>query len=199
MQVYSPLIYDFDERIKESALKSFGSVLDLGCGSRKFPNSVGVDKIENGEADIIWDLNKYPWPLQDNSFDLIVLHHFLEHADDVVKTMEEIYRVGKPGARVLIQVPFFRNLDALTDITHKHFFTLHSIDYFIEGSKVFNYHYSKAKFELAGKWLGWPGRSRNFIRGLAKWFINKISRFYEKYLSVVYPVKNIAWELIIKK
>ena len=196
---YAPLIYDFDKKISESALKNFKDILDLGCGFRKFSGSVGVDKIESEEVDIVWDLDRYPWPLDNGSFDLIILQHSLEHIDDIVKAMEEIYRVGRPGARVMIQVPFFRNLDAFIDVTHKHFFTFHSMDYFIEGTKVFNFNYSKAEFELAGAWLGWPGRSRNLIRGILKRIINRMPRFYERYLSIVYPVKNIAWELVVKK
>lgn len=177
----------------------FKKILDIGCGGRKFPGAVGIDRVKGAGVDIVWDLDSYPWPLQDNSFDLIILQHSLEHLEDIVKAMEEIYRIGKNGGRVLIQVPFFRNLDAIKDITHKHFFTLDSIDYFIDGTKSFDYHYSKSKFEIAGSWLGWPGRSKNFLRGIFKFLINKMPGFYEQYLSFIYPVKNIAWELIIKK
>lgn len=196
---YTPLIYHFDKKISESALKKFKDILDIGCGSRKFSNAIGIDKIAGENVDIVWDIDQYPWPIENDSFDLIVLQYSLEHIDNIVKAMEEIYRISRNGAVVLIQVPFFRNLDAITDPTHKHFFAVHSMDYFIEGARVFNYHYSKAKFELAGKWLGWPGKSRNLVRGILKRFINKMPNFYERYLSIIYPVKNIAWELKAKK
>lgn len=196
---YSPIIYHYNKNISDKAINEFKQILDIGCGYRKFPNAIGIDKIENGNVNIKWDLNDYPWPLKDNSFDLIIAQHSLEHLNDVVKTMEEIYRIGKNGARVLIQVPFFRNLDAISDITHKHLFSTKSMDYFLENTKVFNYHYSMARFEQVGMWLGWPSESKNLLRGFLKSFINKFPNFYEKYLSIIYPVKNIAWELIVKK
>ncbi|KIX22919.1 methyltransferase [Flavobacterium sp. 316] len=41
-----------------------------------------------------------------NSFDLIVCYHILEHIIDDEKAMTELYRVLKPNGTVLIQTPF---------------------------------------------------------------------------------------------
>ncbi len=42
----------------------------------------------------------------DNSFDLVIGNHIMEHIPNDVKAMAEIYRVLKPGSRALLQVPY---------------------------------------------------------------------------------------------
>nr|WP_315034576.1 methyltransferase domain-containing protein [uncultured Chryseobacterium sp.] len=43
---------------------------------------------------------------EDNTFDLIVCYHILEHIIDDVTAMKELYRVLKSGGQILIQTPF---------------------------------------------------------------------------------------------
>jgi SAM-dependent methyltransferase len=45
-------------------------------------------------------------PFEDASFDLVVANHILEHIPEDIKAMKEIYRVLKPGATAILQVPF---------------------------------------------------------------------------------------------
>lgn len=49
--------------------------------------------------------------LPDNSFDVVICCHVIEHVDDDVKAMSEIYRVLKPGAFAVLQVPLALNLE----------------------------------------------------------------------------------------
>ena len=42
----------------------------------------------------------------DNSFDLVIGNHIMEHIPNDVKAMAEIYRVLKPGGRAILQVPY---------------------------------------------------------------------------------------------
>ncbi|MEO7523106.1 MAG: methyltransferase domain-containing protein [Ferruginibacter sp.] len=46
----------------------------------------------------------------DNSFDLVVANHILEHIPDDSKAMQEILRVMKPGAMAILQVPYSETL-----------------------------------------------------------------------------------------
>jgi SAM-dependent methyltransferase len=44
-------------------------------------------------------------PFQDNSYDIILCNHVLEHIPDDTKAMQELYRVMKPGAMGIFQIP----------------------------------------------------------------------------------------------
>jgi SAM-dependent methyltransferase len=50
------------------------------------------------------DLTKLQWP--EDSFDLIICNHVLEHIPDDRKAMAELYRVLRPGGLGILQVPF---------------------------------------------------------------------------------------------
>ena len=68
-------------------------VLDLGCGNTKRPGAIGVDFNDRSAADVIHNLNRFPYPFNDSSFDEIYLDNTLEHLDDVTRVMEEVYRL----------------------------------------------------------------------------------------------------------
>ncbi|TMQ56214.1 MAG: class I SAM-dependent methyltransferase [Candidatus Eisenbacteria bacterium] len=91
-------------------------VLNLGCGRRKddFPEAraasgiVGVDISPRSQADILHDLNRFPYPLDSDSFDLVIMQDVIEHLDDVLGVMGEVYRVARPGAIIRIRTPHSR-------------------------------------------------------------------------------------------
>src|SRR5450830_1681769 len=175
------------------------AVLDLGCGLRKRPGAIGIDVNPRSQADVVHDLNRFPYPFPRNYFDEIYCDNVIEHLDDVVKVMEELHRIAKPSAIVTIIAPFFPHRYANTDPTHKHFFGLHSFDYFVEGTSNADFLYSNARYELV---------SVEFEKGLkqAHWFDRIITSFtnarkelYENRLSNIFPVRNLTFELRVKK
>jgi SAM-dependent methyltransferase len=169
--------------------------LDVGCGGRKLPGAVGMDRLTLPGVDIVHDFETIPWPIKDSSFDLVFLNHSLEHADDVVAIMQEIHRVLVKGGHVVIQVPYFRSVDAYGDPTHKHFFTSDTLDYFIEGSALFKYAYSNRRFVKKGFWYGWPHPSRNPLKRLIKSLVTARPTWYDQYLSLLFPTECLTWEL----
>lgn len=44
-------------------------------------------------------------PFEDNSFDIILCNHVLEHIPDDTKAMQELFRVLKPGGMGIFQIP----------------------------------------------------------------------------------------------
>jgi SAM-dependent methyltransferase len=175
-------------------------VLHLGCGSQKIPDAVGVDVLQLSGVDVVHDLEKFPWPFAENSFDVIVAHAAFEHLGPTVAVMEEIHRVGAKDARVIICVPYFRSVDAFADPTHKHFFTASSLDYFTdEKNSLASYGYSKKRFRKIGFYYGWPQPSRNPLSRVVKRFITRHPHFYDQYLSVLMPVSILIWELEVIK
>ena len=59
--------------------------------------------IESPIADIHFDLHDIP--LEDNQFDVVFCNHVMEHVQDAKRCMSELYRVMKPGAWAIMQVP----------------------------------------------------------------------------------------------
>lgn len=121
----------------------------LGGGPKKTDGWLNLDILPSPEVDIVCDLNK-GIPLPDNSVVAISARHLLEHIDDTVKIMEEIWRVAKPGAVVSIKVPYYASAGAYQDPTHRRFFTEKTFEYFLPRVKqraVPNYSF-KAEFEI---------------------------------------------------
>ena len=55
-------------------------------------------------------------PFDENSFDVIICNHVLEHVDDDRKVMKEFYRVMKKGGWGIFQVPIdYNRKDTLED------------------------------------------------------------------------------------
>lgn len=175
-------------------------VVHLGCGKSKLNGVIGIDALEFQGVDIVHDLNTFPWPLKDSSVDVIFAHSVLEHLNSLSFIFEEIWRVGKDGARVVIAVPYFRSVDAFGDPTHRIFFTAQSLDYFMDvPNSRSEYDYIKHKLKKIGFWYGWPKKSKNPLTRLFKKFIHAHPKFYDQYLSLLFPVKILVWELEVSK
>lgn len=61
--------------------------------------------LESPLAKVKADIHHMPFP--DNTFDVVLCNHVLEHVDDDIVAMREISRVLKPGGFAILQVPFF--------------------------------------------------------------------------------------------
>ena len=46
---------------------------------------------------------------EDSSFDLVIANHVLEHVNDDLKALAELYRVLDRGGRAILQTPFAAN------------------------------------------------------------------------------------------
>lgn len=51
-------------------------------------------------------------PYRDNTFDVVIANHILEHVQDDIRVMAEMYRVMKPGGFGVFQVPLDESLAA---------------------------------------------------------------------------------------
>jgi SAM-dependent methyltransferase len=181
------------------------SILDFGCGLSKIPGSIGMDKNPRTKADILHDINVFPYPVASNSFDLIVCRHIMEHLQDIKAVMEELHRIGKPRAVVKITVPFFRSRWAYIDPDHRRFFTSLSFDYFVRGKELANYSYTDKWFDMEKVEYMTEMTYRRFSRfrealnRLFLGFVNKRKMFYETYLAHIVPVDAIYFELRVIK
>lgn len=61
--------------------------------------------IESPLAKVKMDIHAIPFA--DNTFDIVLCNHVLEHVRDDIRAMREIHRVLKQGGFAILQVPFF--------------------------------------------------------------------------------------------
>ena len=110
-----------------------GLKLNLGCGEKRIPGYINVDKY--GSPDIKHDLESFPWPWETNSVSDIVLIHVLEHIGKDVEIyfgiFKEMYRICTHGAKIKIIVPHFRHQFFYDDPTHCSPFTNVSLKQFL--------------------------------------------------------------------
>jgi hypothetical protein len=96
--------------------------LNLGCGRKKLPGFLNIDKEAACEPDQVLDLELLPWPFAESSAEHVVLHHVLEHLgaapDLYLGIMRELYRVCAPDATIEITVPHPRSDNFVSDPTH---------------------------------------------------------------------------------
>lgn len=169
-------------------------VLDVGCGVNKFPGAIGVDRNPNTRADVIADLDHFPFPFRDASFREIRAIHVLEHVSDVIRSMEEFHRLLAPGGRAFIVTPHYTDFSSWCDPTHRWHLNSFSLRFFGEDSGGFGY-YSGARFcEISTRvrlLAFWRYLGFELLVNGSRWF----RRFWEFYLCFIVRGKVIEWEV----
>jgi len=175
-------------------------LLVLGCGKKERPGNPGdtivtVDINENVGADVVHNLDVFPWPFESGEFDVVHLDNVLEHLNNIVKTMEEIHRITKPSATVTIIVPYFRSKWACVDPTHVHFFTVDTLSYFVAGHKYHErYSYSPCKFKMHRKTFN-EGIDQTWFQKLLIPFAEANLEFYENKISPIFPLETLTYHM----
>jgi SAM-dependent methyltransferase len=169
-----------------------GTILDIGCGSAKTPGAVGLDISADTDADIVHNLDTFPYPIEDGSFDQILLQDVIEHVLEPIKVFEELHRIARPGARIQLRTPHFSSVLAYGDPTHRHYFSALAIRTFAEPRFA---HYTDVRFRVVNVTLDlWLPYRLLGIGALA----NRFPDTYEKHLAFRFPTMNIraAFEVL---
>jgi SAM-dependent methyltransferase len=165
----------------------------VGCGSAKTPGAIGLDISADTAADIVHDLDTFPYPLDDDGFDQILLQDVLEHVELPIRVFEELHRIARPGARVQLRTPHFSSVLAYGDPTHRHYFSTIAIRSLAEPRFA---HYTEVRFRVVhitlDLWLPFVAV------GLGR-LANRYPESYEKYLAFRFPAMNIRAELEVIK
>lgn len=164
------------------------SELLLGCGSRRkkllhFPDQAAwtdlttVDINPAHEPDVVWDLNRKPWPLDDDAFDEAHAYELLEHLgsgpgdyESFFADFSEIWRVLAPGGHLFATVPAVTSPWLWGDPSHRRQVSIESLTFLsqseyerqvgVTAMSDFRHVY-KADFELV--WQQTEGDTFGFI------------------------------------
>jgi SAM-dependent methyltransferase len=173
-------------------------ILDVGCGMRKIPGAIGIDRNPATKADVLCDLDRFPYPFRDSSFDRLEAIHVIEHVSDVIRTMEEFHRLVKPRGRIRLETPHYTDFSSFCDPTHRSHLNSFSFRYFGEDHGGFGYYSTarlkevKVRVKLLRLWklLGFEFLVNRFPR---------YRRFWEYYLCYVVRGKVMEFEFEVVK
>jgi predicted SAM-dependent methyltransferase len=170
--------------------------LNIGSGNKIMKGYINLDIAKLKNVDVVHDLNIYPYPFKDNTFEEVYADNVMEHLDDIIKPVEEIHRISKNNAIIKIIVPYSPSIWAFCDPTHKQFYTYFTFDYFTEDSTL-NY-YSKARFEIIKKTIRFNSYL-SFLNRLVN-LTKKTQGIYNMFFNGICPAMFLDFELrVIKK
>ena len=124
--------------------------INLGAGYDIKKEYINHDIVDLKGIDVVHDLNVYPWPWEDDSIDEIIALDVLEHLDNFLASMEEVYRILKVGGIVSLKVPYWNSAYLYMDPTHRRGFheaTFYFFDPKKDHCKIRPY-YTKARFTI---------------------------------------------------
>lgn len=134
------------------------TILVLGCGRKKDPAYYGLKRIDGSavtaedihwltldmdahvEPDLLCTLGRDTIQMPNNSVDLVIAMHVLEHigtqgqTDEWFRFWEDLYRILKPNGRVQFECPLATSVWAWADPTHTRGITEYSFVYFNQDS-----------------------------------------------------------------
>lgn len=130
---------DLEGNLVRSMVNGDQRIVELGCGPAKtIERAIGIDRVPKGQviphlqgkisiADIIADVSK-PLPLEENSQDVIIARHILEHCLNSVGTINEWKKVIRIGGKLIVAVPDERVTCGIpVNVEHVHAFTRESM------------------------------------------------------------------------
>lgn len=160
--------------------------LNVGCGRNAIAGWINLDLRAGPGVDIVFDLERcdvQALPLPDNSVGEFLLSHVLEHTRAPLPMMQELHRVSRPGASMVVRCPYGASSDADEDPTH--------VRRIFEGS--FNYfsqpYYWKADYGYRGDWA-----VEKMALSLYPWVYENLPR--EEHAIAVRQRRNIVREIV---
>jgi SAM-dependent methyltransferase len=101
----------------------------LGGGTLTKPGFTNIDILDLPGVDIVHDIQT-GIPFDDNSVDMVLADNSFMYFHDVQFVMEEIWRVCKPNAMVVIKVPYYMSESGFKDIADVKRFTERTFEHF---------------------------------------------------------------------
>lgn len=125
------------------------SKLNLGCGRDYRDGWINLDFNRGVKADIYCDFSS-GLPFPDNAIDEILLDNVLEHTprDRYFRFLEEMHRVCRAGARIIIYVPHYSGMYAFKHPAHDVYFGVGSFDLYDERVPWTGERYTSARFRV---------------------------------------------------
>ena len=145
-----------------------GLSLDIGCGAHKHSGTLGVDRRIMPGVAVVCDIEQ-GLPFRDGGVTTVFLHNIVEHMDDLLAFMEELYRICEPGAKVYVRTPYYASREAFVDPTHVRYITEATFEYF----DYPNYYGLKTNFKIRSTYF----KMRKPFKFLPAYFQKRLRRY----------------------
>lgn len=121
-------LFKFNDYISES-----DDVLDFGCGGGYLLNNIATTGKKMGveinpvarknASELRVEVYESMSDIPDNSVDVVISNHALEHVDNPLAVIKEMKRVVRPNGKIVIVVPHEVNADVNENDINMHLFT----------------------------------------------------------------------------
>jgi len=120
--------------------------LDIGCGDFKPDGFIGLDKRKLSCVDIVHDAEVIPYPINNETFDIIRVAHLIEHLlpNKIIDIMNEWWRILKPQGKLYITMPLGGSKRFWLDPTHIHAWIPETATYFDSDYPLYQVYQPKA-------------------------------------------------------
>lgn len=127
-----------------------GLRLNIGAGRDILAGWINHDVVALPGIDCVHDLNIRPWPWGSGTIAEIKIYDVLEHLDDLIPSIEEIWRILQPGGICRVSVPYWNSWCAAADPTHRRAFHEITFQFFDPASPYCQSrpYYSAARFSI---------------------------------------------------
>jgi len=175
--------------------------LNIGCGKKIMKGYINLDLFKEEGVDVIHNLNVYPYPFKDNTFNKIIADNVMEHLDEPVNFCEELWRIGKNKGKIIIETPHFSSgVASWSDLTHKRTFSSYSFDNYYIDEEI---NKEKTTFEIYRKMRF---KCKTYIKfgriykliGI-EFIANINQKIYENFWSYLFPARGITFYLEVVK
>lgn len=126
--------------------------LVIGCGMRPKENAINLDMVALPNVDVVQNLDVFPYPFIDDSFEYIEAEDVLEHVQNIIGVMQELWRILEPEGRLWIRGPHGKYPEqAWRDPTHLRLFVPGTFDNFdpsTRDGKLYGHYFGPGKFKV---------------------------------------------------
>lgn len=172
-------------------------ILDVGSGTHPYfeegADVVHMDAIKYDHVEIVQDLI-FPWKIEDDTFDKIILYNVLEHIEPnlIYYIMNQAYRVLKQDGKIIIHVPYHSSGNARGDPTHISQYSIQTTRFFdneLTPEHPWRQHpfkFKRVDWDLVFHpwWLRWMG-----------WVVKRIPGFYDYHLCYIIQPAELQFTL----
>ncbi|MBN2421575.1 methyltransferase domain-containing protein [Candidatus Woesearchaeota archaeon] len=172
---------------KNPVLSSKIKKLNLGCGRDIRRGYVNSDILNIDGVDVVHDINKFPYPFKDNTFDEIRCWAVLCYAKNIVKVMDELHRISKNRAILNIHEPHYNNIGRYNEPYMRRVFGRCSFDWLDQNCiNEFSNTRTNKKFIILN------------VKEIPTRFGRLFPKFIRKYLTLILNEVCVATEFKIK-